>query len=311
MGHKAVRGTLVLLGVVLAAVTLPVRDSHAESRIRVATTLPTFAALVREVGGERVEVSSVASPRFNPHFIEPRPSDVLRLKRADLFVHGGLDLEAWRDPLLDAVARAEFRAGGDRQLDLSVGVPLLNIPTTQLSRSHGDIHLHGNPHFWTDPEIGLILVKVIAAKLAEVAPQYAEEFSARAASFIARLSGENARWREATRRFSGQKLVAYHDEWSYLMRFLGLKIERFVEPKPGIPPTPQSLEALKDYIRSEKVRVIVQSSYFPTDAAKAVASTNGAKVLVLCQSVGELPGCDDYLSMTRNNIEAILGALEG
>ncbi|NDC39786.1 MAG: zinc ABC transporter substrate-binding protein, partial [Proteobacteria bacterium] len=221
----------------------------AEKPIKVSATLPTFASLVQEIGGERVEVSAVASPRFNPHFIEPRPSDVLRVKRADLFVHGGLDLEGWRLPLLDAVARSELRPGGDRQLDLSIGIPLLGVPTTPVSRSQGDIHLFGNPHFWTDPQMGVIMARAIAAKLTALDPAHAAEYSAREAIFSTKIQGKIAEWQEAASQIRGKKVVGYHDEWLYLLRFLGVNLEQVLEPKPGIPPSPQRLQFIRQHLR--------------------------------------------------------------
>ncbi|MCB0336157.1 MAG: zinc ABC transporter substrate-binding protein, partial [Bdellovibrionales bacterium] len=124
-------------------------------KLTIVTTISTFADIAASVGGEYVETSSIASPRFNTHFIEPKPTDVLRLKRADLFIHGGLDLEMWRDPLVNASGRPDFRVGGERQLDVSSSVTLLDLPSGPLSRASGDIHLYGNPHYWQDPKNGL------------------------------------------------------------------------------------------------------------------------------------------------------------
>jgi len=161
-------GWLVLFGMVPHGVSA--------APLKVVTTLSTFADLVKNIGGEHVEVSYVASPKFNPHFIEPKPSDVLKVKRADLFVHAGLDLELWRWPLVEAAGNREVMPGGSRELDLSRGVILLEVPDRSLSRSEGDIHLYGNPHYWLDPNNAKTMAESISKKLSEIDPVHASEF---------------------------------------------------------------------------------------------------------------------------------------
>jgi zinc/manganese transport system substrate-binding protein len=219
--------------------------SFADDRMRVVTTLSTYADIANAIGGTRVSSEAIASPRFNPHFIEPRPSDVLRLKRADLFIHSGLDLEAWRGPLVDAAGSPGIRPGGARELDLSAGVQLLDIPTAPVTRAMGDIHLHGNPHYWLSPENGVIIARRIGEKLAAIDPASAEVYRRNTAAYIGRLEAAIQRWRALVAPLKGRPLVAYHDEWVYLTTFMGLTLERFLEPKPGIPPSPHQIEAIE------------------------------------------------------------------
>lgn len=281
----------------------------AEEPLKVVTTLSAYADIARAIGGPRVQTETIASPRFNPHFIEPRPSDVLRVKRADLFIHSGLDLEAWRAPLLDAAGRIEVRPGGARELDLSHGVALLNVPAENITRAAGDIHLHGNPHFWLSPTNGLIIARAIGATLAEIDPPGAETYRKNTATYIERLEGAIAGWRALATPIRGRTIVAYHDEWIYLTDFMGITIERFIEPKPGIPPSPQHIESIQRYMVEHRIPVIIQATFHPTEASEAVAERTGATVVRICQNVGERPEASTYIEMIDFDIRSIVAAL--
>lgn len=285
-------------------------SAFADDRLKVVATLTSFADIAAAVGGDYVEVASIASPRFNPHFIEPKPSDVLRLKRADLYIHSGLDLEAWGAPLVDAAARPDLRKGGARQLDLSEGINLLEIPAGQVSRAEGDIHLFGNPHYWLDPNNGVVIAKTIAAKLIELDPSHRQGYETNRERFIEQVLTKINEWSSLVAPFKGQKLVGYHNEWVYLMHFTGLTMEQFLEPKPGIPPTPGQISAIIEYVKHEHVKGIVQPTFYPTDAADEVAARTGAKVVTACQNVHETSAADNYVSMIDYNIHAIVEALK-
>lgn len=281
----------------------------ADGTLKVVATLSTFADLAGSIGGEHVEVSTVGSPRFNPHFIEPKPSDVLRLKRADLYLHSGLDLEAWSGPLVDAAARADFRKNGERQVDLSQGITLLNVPAGQVSRAEGDIHLYGNPHYWLDPRNGITMAQTIAAKLSFVDPSHAEQYRTNLDTFVRTIRSKISDWENQLRPLRGEKLIGYHDEWAYLMHFSGLEMERFLEPKPGIPPSPGHIASLIAYANTEGIKAIVQPTYYPRDAAEEVAAHSKARVVTACQNVRELPEASSYIAMLDLTIRAIVGAL--
>ncbi len=295
---------------VLASTFINARAALAELPIKVCTTLSSYADIAKTIGGDRIEVSFVAPPRFNPHFIEARPSDVLKIKRADLFIHSGLDLEAWRGPLLDAVAKSEFREGGARQVDLSEGISLLEVPSGQVSRAEGDIHMFGNPHYWPDPRNGVVIAKHIAAKLSEIDPAGAAEYSKNLGVFLNALTTKMHSWSEALKPYAGKEVIGYHNEWPYLMSFAGLSMTQFLEPKPGIPPGPQHLAELESFIKAKSVRVLIQASYFPTEAGDYLQDKTGIKVLSLCQNVGELPECKDYVSMIDYDLNQIVKAFQ-
>ena len=278
--------------------------------LRVVATLSTFADLATAVGGEEVAVSAIASPKFNAHFIEPKPSDVLKAKRAQLLIHGGLDLEAWRGPLLDAAGNTKLFPGQPGELDLSVGLTLLEVPTGPLSRAQGDIHLYGNPHYWLGPDNVKIMARTICDKLCAIDPQHEQAYHQRLREFLARLEQKVPEWRARLAPYQGRELIGYHNEWPYLMEFAGLRMEQYLEPKPGIPPTPKHLELLERYIEERHVPAVVQATYVSRQAADALAKRTGARVVLLCQSVGELPACADYVAMIDYNVTQLAGALD-
>ncbi len=301
----------VIIAMTLLCSAVAVRGEAAEHRLRVVATLPTFADLVQTIGGDRVEVAAVASPQFNPHFIEPKPSDVLRVKRADLFVHAGLDLELWRGPLLDAAGNTNVMPGQPGEVDLSQGIPLLEVPGRAVSRSEGDIHIYGNPHYWMDPENGRRMARTIARKLSERDPDHAAAYQARLAAFEQRLDEKLRQWRAQLAAVTTQEAIAYHNEWPYFAVFAGIRVTTFLEPKPGIPPTPQHLRQLEQYIPAHHVAVIIQTTFYPREAADALARKTGARVALLCQNVHERPEVTDYLALFEYDINQLLAAWRG
>ena len=299
----------VLVGLALFVPTgLPA--GAAAKRLSVVATLSTFADLAKTIGGEYVEVSSIASPKFNPHFIEPKPSDVLKVKRADLFIHAGLDLELWRGPLLDAAGNTTLFPGQPGELDLSQGIPLLEVPTGPVSRAQGDIHIYGNPHYWMDPENVKVMARTIAKKLSDIDPSHAQDYQQSLDAFLARLNQKIQDWHSRLAPYQGRELVGYHNEWPYLMRFAGLRMEQYLEPKPGIPPTPKQLGFLEHYVQEKHIPAIVQSTYFPTTASESLAKRSSTKVLLLCQNVHEVPQASDYVGMMEYDINQLVEGLQ-
>ena len=286
----------------------PFSQAYAEAKIRVVATLSIFADLVKKIGGDHVQVHTVASPRFNPHFIEPKPSDVLRTSQADLLVHGGLDLEAWRPPLVEAASNMKVLPGAEGELDLSRGIALLEVPTQAVSRAQGDIHLFGNPHYWLDPENGKIMAKAIAQKLGQRDPEHQKDYAANLSQFLTRLDEKIAEWKKKVVQDKGKEALAYHNEWIYLTEFAGIKIEKFLEPKPGIPPTPKQLGFLEGYIKQNAIKTLFQASYYSKDAARALENRTGIKMYLLCSNVGEIKEAEDFFALFDYDIKTIAKA---
>lgn len=295
---------------VLISFLVNIALSYAERPLRVATTLSTFADLVKTIGGDYVEVTYIASPKFNAHFIEPKPSDVMKVKKADLFAHAGLDLELWRDPLLTAAGTTRVMPGGPGELSLSTGIKLLEVPTQMPSRAEGDIHIYGNPHYWLDPENGKQMANAIAGKLSAVDPEHSGIYGQRLNDFHRQLNQKIAGWKKRTEAIHGKEAVAYHNEWIYLTDFLGIQVNQFLEPKPGIPPIPKHIEKVEQYMLGKGIKTIILATFEPARAAESIASRTGASVVLLCQNVGEVPEAADYVAMMEYNVMKLSKVLE-
>ncbi len=284
---------------------------EAAEKLRVVATLSTFADLVKQIGGDHVSLHTVASPRFNPHFIEPKPNDIVRAARADLFVHAGVGLEnPWSEPLIDASANRKILPGAPGNLDLSIGVTLLEEPTGQISRAQGDIHPFGNPHFWLNPENGRNMARAIAERLTQLDPDHAADYQQNLQPFLAKLDGKIAAWKALLEPAQGKEAIGYHNEWPYLAAFAGIRIGQFLEPKPGIPPTPRHLAFLEKYIRQHAVPAIFQATFYSKDAARALEKRTGIKLHLLAVNVGEIPEAGDYFSLFDHDVETIVKALK-
>jgi len=281
-----------------------------EGTLKIVATQTLFADIVKQIGKDKVEVKYIAQPKFNVHFIQPKPSDVRNVVRADLYVNAGLDLEAWSGPLLEAAGRPELFSGAERNLDLSKGITILNVPTQPISRSQGDIHMFGNPHYNMNPENAKIMAENILEKLKEIDPKNASFYENNARVFISHLDEKTSEWRKLCADFKGQEIISYHEDIAYFADFLGLKAEQFIEPKPGIPPTPKHLEFLEEYVKANHIKAIVMPTYYPKDAAEKLAQRVGAKVVTICQNVGEIPGTDDTFSFFDYNFKQISEALK-
>lgn len=276
-----------------------------EKKLNVVATQTIFADLVKQIGGDRVEVSAVASPRYNIHFIQPKPSDVRRVGRADLYVNSGLDLEAWSDPLLEAAGKPELFRGGARNVDVSRGIRLLGVPDHPVTRAEGDIHAFGNPHFHMNPENARIIARNILVRLQEVDPVNSDYYSERAREFEARLDAKIDEWKILTADLDGKEIISYHEDILYFADFLGLKVKEYLEPKPGIPPSPKHLQFLKEYAAANHVHAIVMPTYYPKGAAEVLANRINGHVVTIAQGVGEVPGTDDFFGFFDYNFKQI------
>ncbi len=279
--------------------------SFAAEKLNIITTQTIFADLVKQIGKDKVDVSAIASPKYNIHFIQPKPSDVRKVTKADLYVNAGLDLEAWSDPLLEAAGKPQLFRNGERSVDLSQGILLLNVPDHPISRAEGDIHAFGNPHFQMNPENARIMARTILAKLKETDPANASYYEENARAFFTKLDGKITEWKSMCVSLKGKEIISYHEDVAYFADFLGLKAEQFLEPKPGIPPTPKHMQFLEDYARANRITVIVMPTYYPLDAARSLAGKIGGKVVTICQGVGEVPGTDDFFSFFDYNFKQI------
>jgi ABC-type Zn uptake system ZnuABC Zn-binding protein ZnuA len=290
----------------IVAVTALRATAGAAAPPGVVTTTEDLASLVREVGGDRVRVEALARGYQDPHFVEPKPSFILKLHDADLLVVVGRELEiGWLPPLLTQSRNAKIQPGAAGYLDASAGVRILDIPTGQITRAMGDVHPQGNPHYWLDPDNGRIMAKSIAAALAAVAPADRAYFDQRYADFDRRLGEAQKRWAAAMAPYKGTKVVTYHRSWPNFTERFGLDVIGYVEPKPGIPPSPSHTIDLIAEMKRQQVKVILVEPYFDLRTPDSIARAVGGTVVVLTPSVGGVKDAADYISLFDHNVRLL------
>ena len=291
---------------IIAALALLVVGGRAEAKVHVVTTIETFADLARRVGGDRVEVKALSHGYMDPHFVEPKPSLVIDLNRADLLVHVGLELEiGWLPPLVLGSRNEKIGMGQPGNLDASSQIPVLDVPTTKVDRSMGDIHPQGNPHYWVAPDNAVIVAREIAARLEQIDGSGAAAYRANLKRFEEEVGKRRAEWEKRAAPMRGTKVVTYHKSWSYVSKWLGLTEVGYVEPKPGIPAPPSHIAGLIGLMRREGVKVILMESFYPRNTVDLVGQKAGAKTLVMPSDVGATPEIKDYFSL----VDAVVAKL--
>ena len=301
-----------LLTVAVLSSLLAATPSARAAGLKVVTSTEDLAALSREVGGERISVEAIAKGYQDPHYVEAKPSFILKLHSADLLVVVGRELEiGWLPPLLQQSRNEKIQIGSRGYLDASLTVKILDIPQGQITRAMGDVHPLGNPHYWLDPGNGRRIAQAIQAKLSELQPIDAAYFAQRFADFDRRLLEAEKRWDAAMAPFKGTKIVTYHRSWPNFVERFGLDVIGYVEPKPGIPPSPQHTIDLIAEMKKVKATVILVEPYFDLKTPNSVARETGAKVIVLSPSVGSEKEITDYIHLFEYNVNLIVGALKG
>jgi len=294
---------LTLLAALLFAV-------NAQAKLNVVATTVDLASIAKEIGGDKITLATLAKPTEDPHFVDAKPSFIVKLNHADVVIEGGAELEiGWLPALLDQSRNEKIVAGAPGHVNCSKGVPLLDVPAT-LDRSRGDIHAAGNPHFAISPVNGKIIAQNIADAFAENDPANAEAYRANLKIFTTALDAKLAAWQQALAPFKGRSIVAYHDSWPYFARDFGLKIELFLEPKPGIPPSPAHLAEVILKMKEENARVIIVDPYLNRRTADTVAREAGATVVPVTQFPGGLKGTEGgYIQLEDYLVNSLAAAL--
>jgi ABC-type Zn uptake system ZnuABC Zn-binding protein ZnuA len=278
--------------------------------IKVVTTTTDMKSITELIGGNKVSVSSIATGYQNPHFVDPKPSYIINLSNADMFVTVGLDLETgWSPQLLSSSRNTKIQKGSAGYVDASEGIGLLQVPTSA-NRGEGDIHIFGNPHYWLDPLNGKVIARNIANGLERIDPSNKSIYENNLQAFFSNIDIKIKGWQAEMAPFKGSKLIAYHNEWVYFETRFGLKVVDFMEPKPGIPPTPSQLVKVIGEVKSNNIKVIISSPYFSTSSADVVAKQTGIKVLTLATSTGAFPSIKNYFDVFDYDIKQLTSALQ-
>jgi zinc/manganese transport system substrate-binding protein len=295
----------------LAFLPLVALTTPAFGAVKVVTSLQDFASIADSIGGNRVETFAIAKGYQDPHFVDPKPSFVLKLNRADLLIAAGLELEiGYLPPLIDQSRNEKIHPGNRGYLDASAGCDILNRPAGVVTRAMGDVHPFGNPHYWTDPENGRVIARSIAAKLSELDPSGSGTYRQNLATFEAKLTQKDQEWKAKLAPYAGVKVVTFHDSWPNFAKHFSIAVRGHIEPKPGIPPSPSHTLEIINLMKSEKIPVIIVEPYFDTKTPNFIASKTGAKVLRFYPSVGGTPEIKDYFVLFDTDIDTLVNALK-
>ena len=274
--------------------------------LRVVTSTTDLWDIARQVGGPRIVAKHISEGFQDPHFVEAKPSFVLELQKADVWAYVGLDLEkGWAPVLLAGARNKKIAQGAPGDLDVSRAIPLLDVPSGTVDRSQGDVHPLGNPHYWRDPANAKRIAKLFQDTFTRLDPDGASEYAGNQAAFEAKLDAAEKLWVPALAKLKGKPVVAWHTSWRYLAEYSGVNIVGFMEPKPGVPPSPSHLSGLIQTIQRTGAKVIVMEPWYDRKTADFVAGKTGATVLVLPPSVGGVKGLDDYVTLMNNLIESL------
>jgi zinc/manganese transport system substrate-binding protein len=294
----------------LLLLALPVAAS-AQGKLNVITSTEDLAAIAREVGGDRITADSIARGYQDPHFVEAKPSFILKLQHADVLVAVGRDLEiGWLPPLLTQSRNGKIQPGSQGYLDASLTAEILEVPTGQITRAEGDVHPLGNPHYWLDPENGKRIAKTMADKFSELRPNDRAYFQQQLASFTSRLDASEKRWLQQMAPYKGTKVVTYHRSFPNFAQRFGLDIIGYVEPRPGIPPTPQHTLDIMNEMKRQNAKLVLVEPYFDLKTPQAIGRATGAEVLVMPPSVGGVKEVSDYFKLFDYDINLLIDAIK-
>ncbi len=298
---------ILILILILGIVSL----SYAQEKINILTTTSDLKSIAEFIGGDKVKVDGLAKGYQDPHFVEAKPSFMIKAKKADLFIRVGLELEiGYEELIIDGSRNPKIRIGQLGHLDASEGALLLEVPTTtKIDRSMGDVHPMGNPHYWLDPLNAKIIASNIAERLSKLRPEEEAYFERNLSDFNHKIDEKLIEWKKKMAPFKGEKVAIYHRSWPYFFNRFDLEIACELEPKPGIPPSPEHLREVIEKIKQENVKVILMEVFYDEKPARFVAQATGAKVVIVPNSVGGTKEAQDYFSLMDTIIDKLAQGL--
>jgi ABC-type Zn uptake system ZnuABC Zn-binding protein ZnuA len=302
---------LVVLALGLIAGGLLSPTAAEAKKLNVVTSTTDLAALTQEVGGDNVKVESIAKGYQDPHFVEAKPSFLLKLRQADLLIAVGLQLEiGWLPPLITQSGNPRIQVGASGYLDASQFAEILEIPQGTVTRAEGDVHPLGNPHYWLDPDNGRRIARGIANKLSDLDPADAAFFQQRFQDFEKRLLAAEQKWDAEMKPYRGRKVVTYHRSLPNFAKHFGLDVIGYVEPRPGIPPTPSHTLELMQLMKRENCKIILVEPYFDLKTPQSIARETGAQVVVYLPSVGGVKEVTTYFQLFDYDIALLTKAFQ-
>lgn len=292
----------ITLLIIAVAAFLPL---SAFAKLDVVASTSDLAYFAKEVGGDLVEVSSIASPTSDVHFVEVRPSYMVKVSKADVVLRVGLELDMWMDKIIDGSRNNKLEV-----VDCSRNIQPLEVPTFKADARYGDLHRFGNPHYWTNPDNVKPITDAIAEGLAQADPENSLLYSANQERFLAQFDEQLAELKQEATRLKGVEIISYHNSWPYFNAFTGLEAAGFIEAYPGVAPSPSHIKEITDLIRQRGIKLIAVEPYFDKRVPEKIARETGATVVPLYPSIGGRDRNESYADWLRGNIEALTGALK-
>jgi ABC-type Zn uptake system ZnuABC Zn-binding protein ZnuA len=297
--------------ILMLLTTLLALPAVARAELKIVTTTTDFADLARQIGRDKVDVHSVMKGPENVHNVIAKPTEMVFLNKADLFVHSGLDAEPWRDNLLKGARNPRVMPGKPGDVDMSRGITLLEVPSGRVSRAEGDIHAYGNPHYQLSPANAQRMAATLVKAMMDADPPNANFYKENAKQFVTEMAELHRELKEKLAPLGGLKIVTYHKAWDYFADSFGLKIAGVIEPKVGITPSPRDIRNTVEMMKREGVKIVIVETYNSLAQAKAVADGAGATVIVLPDHVNGVPEADSYQQLLRYDVEKIIAAAGG
>jgi len=272
--------------------------------VRVVGSIPDLAVIATAIGGGRVDAESIVTGNRDIHAVELFPSLMLKVRRADVYIKVGLDLDLWAQQIIDGSRNAKLVI-----VDASVHVAKLEIPSFKVDASYGDIHRYGNPHYWLDPQNTRPMAEAILEGLTKADPASSAAFRSNMESYLARMDESMRRWHKTLAPFAGMPVVSFHNSWPYFAKRFNLKVVETLEPKPGVPPTPSHIAAVTQLLKSGGAKVILMEAYFDDRVPMMLSRTTGVPVVKVPAFSGELPGVNDQFALFDTITSALAQAL--
>lgn len=288
-------------------------STKSSAELKIVTSLPDLAAIVKEIGGDKVKVESISKGYQDPHFVDAKPSYIMKLNRADFLIYNGMDLEiGWLPTLVTGSRNSKITSSGSTgNLDTSTLIPnLLEVPVNRVDRSMGDVHPYGNPHYLLDPRNGIVVAKGIVERLKQIDPDNASYYEDNYRDFVNRLSLKIKEWEDQLAPYKDTEIVTYHKSWVYFTNWAGFKEVGYIEPKPGIPPTPSHVAELINNMKNKNVKMIIEESFYPQKTASIIAQKTGSTFLVLPSSVGAKDDITSYIGLFDSIVDEVTSALK-
>jgi len=277
--------------------------TFAFAKVNIVASTTDLADIAKTIGGDRVKVSSISNGKQDHHYVEILPSYMLKVKKADVYLKVGLELDMWANQIIDGSRNSKLTV-----VNCAENIVPLEVPKTKINASMGDIHRMGNPHYWLDPNNGKIIAENILEALVTVDPENRELYENNYISFINNIDKSLSKWLDDFAHLINKKMIFYHNSWPYFNNRFGIEAIQFIEPKPGIMPSPVHLEKLLQIIKSNNIEIIGLETYFSDKAPNFLSQKTNIKIIRLAQSVNALPGTETYLQMIEYNLNAISNA---